>query len=89
MPAWPSIGFPMKTTIAIVISVLVLSSGTAEAKGCLKGAVVGGVAGHFAGHHPIVGAAIGCAVGHHHAKVVERRELKYDAHHRYDPHHRH
>jgi hypothetical protein len=31
----------------------------------VKGAVVGGVAGHFAGHHPILGAAGGCAVGHH------------------------
>jgi hypothetical protein len=37
----------------------------AEAKGCIKGALVGGVAGHFAGHHGLLGAAAGCAVGHH------------------------
>jgi uncharacterized protein YcfJ len=38
----------------------------AEAKGCIKGAVVGGVAGHMAGHGK-VGAAAGCAIGHHEA----------------------
>ena len=38
----------------------------AEAKGCLKGAVVGGIAGHMAGHGKM-GAAAGCAVGHHNA----------------------
>jgi hypothetical protein len=41
-----------------------LSSGPAEAKGCLKGALVGGVAGHMA-HHGVLGAVGGCAVGHH------------------------
>jgi len=39
----------------------------ADAKGCLKGAVVGGVAGHVAGHHGMIGAAAGCAIGHHEA----------------------
>src|ERR1700751_2274711 len=38
----------------------------ADAKGCIKGAIVGGVAGHMAGHGK-VGAAAGCAVGHHEA----------------------
>ncbi len=38
----------------------------AGAKGCIKGAVVGGVAGHMAGHGKM-GAAGGCAVGHHEA----------------------
>ena len=37
---------------------------TAQAKGCIKGAIVGGVAGHMAGHGKM-GAAGGCAVGHH------------------------
>ena len=37
-----------------------------DAKGCIKGAVVGGVAGHMAGHGKL-GAAAGCAVGHHEA----------------------
>jgi hypothetical protein len=30
------------------------------------------VAGHLAGHHAVAGAAIGCAVGHHQAKVKEK-----------------
>ena len=68
----------MKSTIAIALAALLLSTGAAEAKGCLKGAVVGGVAGHFVGHHPVAGALIGCAVGHHHAKVVARRQAKAD-----------
>ena len=67
----------MKTLVVIAASaLLVCAGGAAEAKGCLKGAVIGGVAGHFAGHHPIAGAAIGCAIGHHHAKVDARREAK-------------
>ena len=45
----------------------------AQARGCVKGAVVGGVAGHFAGHHPILGAAAGCAVGHHMANRADQR----------------
>lgn len=44
----------------------------AQAVGCMSGAVVGGVAGHVAGHHGLLGAAAGCAVGHHEA--VRRRE---------------
>jgi uncharacterized protein YcfJ len=38
----------------------------AEAKGCIKGAIVGGIAGHMVGHGG-VGAAAGCAIGHHEA----------------------
>jgi hypothetical protein len=45
----------------------------ANAHGCIKGAVVGGVVGHVAGHHGVVGAAAGCAVGPHEAKVKERQ----------------
>lgn len=50
-----------------------LAAGTlpAEAKGCIKGAVVGGVAGHMAGHGGL-GAAGGCAVGHHMANKSEQ-----------------
>lgn len=40
--------------------------------GCLTGAAVGGVAGHVAGHG-VLGAAAGCAVGHHQAKKHERQ----------------
>jgi hypothetical protein len=45
--------------------------------GCLSGAAVGGVAGHFAGHHGLIGAGIGCAVGHH-REVVHERQRDYD-----------
>jgi hypothetical protein len=64
----------MKKTQAIGISLCLalaaLSTG-ANAKGCLKGAAVGGVAGHFAHRHGLLGAAAGCAVGHHQAKKKE------------------
>ena len=55
--------------LGLVIS---LMSVPADAKGCLKGAAVGGVAGHVAGHHGFVGAAAGCAIGHHEAKKNEK-----------------
>jgi hypothetical protein len=70
----------MKRFVVIAgVAVALCAGGAAEASGCLKGAVVGGVAGHFAGHHPIAGAAIGCAIGHHHAKVEARRRAKAEA----------
>jgi uncharacterized protein YcfJ len=62
--------------IAVSAAALCLSgAGAADAKGCLKGAVVGGVAGHFAHRHTVLGAAAGCAIGHHmaHKKEVEER----------------
>lgn len=51
-----------------ILSLVVAASavGPAQAKGCLKGAAVGGVAGHMAGHG-VLGAAAGCAIGHHEA----------------------
>lgn len=54
---------------ATILSLVAMGSGVgpAQAKGCLKGAAVGGVAGHMAGHHGMLGAAAGCAVGHHEA----------------------
>lgn len=53
--------------VALIAGAASLSLGaTAQAKGCIKGAIVGGVAGHMAGHGKM-GAAAGCAVGHHHA----------------------
>ncbi len=51
---------------ACVATIAFASSSPAEAKGCIKGAVVGGVAGHMAGHGKL-GAAAGCAIGHHEA----------------------
>jgi len=47
-------------------------TGQAEARGCLTGAAVGGVAGHMA-HHGVLGAAGGCAVGHHEAAKHDRQ----------------
>jgi hypothetical protein len=44
----------------------------AQAAGCVSGAAVGGVAGHVAGHHGVLGAAAGCAVGHHEAAKKAR-----------------
>jgi hypothetical protein len=51
---------------ACVVALSVGAVGSADAKGCIKGAVVGGVAGHMAGHGKL-GAAAGCAIGHHEA----------------------
>ena len=56
----------MKWILASACLLAIASITPAEAKGCLKGAIVGGVAGHMAGHGK-VGAAAGCAIGHHEA----------------------
>jgi hypothetical protein len=66
----------MKPFALIVAFALVAGAGSADAKGCIKGAVVGGVAGHFAHHHPILGAAAGCAIGHHYATKHERERMR-------------
>jgi hypothetical protein len=64
----------MKTLLgcAALAFAIALTGTSAQAKGCLKGAAVGGVAGHVAGHHGVVGAAAGCAIGHHEAKKNEK-----------------
>jgi uncharacterized protein YcfJ len=62
----------------ILISSAILAtafSSAAEAKGCIKGAIVGGVAGHMAGHGKL-GAAAGCAVGHHEANKADAEKAK-------------
>jgi hypothetical protein len=78
----------MKTCLCLFAASALAFAGLATpaaAKGCLKGAAVGGVAGHYAGHHGLLGAAAGCAIGHHEAKKREReervqsRERAYDA----------
>jgi len=63
------------TAAALTLTLSLGASGAVQAKGCLKGAVVGGVAGHFAHRHTVLGAAAGCAIGHHlaHKKEVEAR----------------
>jgi hypothetical protein len=65
----------MIATCAVLALGIAMSTGAAEAKGCIKGAIVGGVAGHYAHHHGILGAAVGCAIGHHEAnkKAKENR----------------
>lgn len=50
-----------------------LTAVPADAKGCIKGAIVGGAAGHLV-HHGLLGAAAGCIIGHHRAKLRERAE---------------
>ena len=59
----------MKTQTGLITALFligVMAPMQAEAKGCIKGAIVGGVAGHMAGHGKM-GAAAGCAIGHHEA----------------------
>ncbi len=48
-------------------------SGSAQAIGCASGAAAGGVAGHVAGHHALLGAAAGCAIGHHENAKKQQR----------------
>ena len=59
--------------IAIAMALGAISA-PAEAKGCIKGALVGGTAGHFAGHHGLIGAAAGCAIGHHEANKPQKTQ---------------
>jgi uncharacterized protein YcfJ len=56
----------MKAVLAAACVLALAPISPAEAKGCIKGAIVGGVAGHMAGHGKL-GAAAGCAIGHHEA----------------------
>jgi hypothetical protein len=66
----------MKTLLGgVALSLAIgLTAVPADAKGCIKGAVVGAVAGHLAHHHGLIGAAAGCVIGHHQAKLRERAE---------------
>ncbi len=57
---------------AALLLVLGLASSPALAKGCIKGALVGGLVGHAAGHHGLIGAAAGCAIGHHEAAKKQK-----------------
>ncbi len=64
----------MKTLLASVLftaAAMSLAAPAANAKGCIKGAIIGGVAGHMAGHGK-VGAAAGCAMGHHSAAKKDK-----------------
>ena len=66
----------MQTVLAAAVAAMLSAAflpGPADAAGCLKGAAVGGVAGHFAGHHGLLGAGVGCAIGHHQANKIAPR----------------
>jgi uncharacterized protein YcfJ len=70
----------MKWIVAMawVAAVALASVPSADAKGCIKGAIVGGVAGHMAGHGKL-GAAAGCAVGHHEANKPDANNANAQA----------
>ncbi len=73
--------------VPFVAAIAIFAPGTAGAVGCISGAVAGGVAGHYAGHHGLLGAAAGCAVGHHmHKMEKERKRERQEAarQHAYD-----
>ena len=64
---------PMKRILICAAILATALSSAANAKGCIKGAIVGGVAGHMAGHGKL-GAAAGCAVGHHEANKADAKK---------------
>ena len=66
-------GIMTKTLEILAIGLVLISGAGAAQAGCVTGAVVGGVAGHVAGHHTLLGAAAGCAVGHHMAVEKKKR----------------
>ena len=55
---------------AAALSLLAPSDGASRVH---QGAIVGGVAGHMVGHGKL-GAAAGCAVGHHNAKKNDQQQ---------------
>ncbi|MGA7814417.1 MAG: hypothetical protein WCA53_16125 [Caballeronia sp.] len=62
--------------IALAVCIVPLAmAGEANAAECVKGAAAGGVAGHFVGDgHAALGAAGGCAVGHHMASKKAKED---------------
>jgi hypothetical protein len=66
--------------LAVSLVMSLASTGVAYAKpSCLKGAAAGAVGGHFLGKHHVLGAAVGCAVGHHMSKKQEREQAQAQA----------
>jgi hypothetical protein len=59
--------------LAALVVIAAIAPLQAEAKGCIKGAIVGGIAVHMDGHGK-VGAAAGCAVGHHEANKTRSNQ---------------
>ncbi|MDN7182641.1 hypothetical protein M0D69_32425 [Caballeronia sp. SEWSISQ10-4 2] len=62
-----------KLVTLVAASSMFFAAGAVHSEGCLKGAAVGGVAGHVAGKHGAVGAAGGCAIGHHEASKKDKK----------------
>ena len=76
-----------KLLLVLATSVpIVVFPALGHARGCLKGAAVDGIAGHLAHHHAVAGAAIGCVIGHHHAKEKEKTAARERAEHREKEH---
>jgi hypothetical protein len=63
---------------ALLCGATLLAGQPAQAAGCIKGAVVGGAAGHYVAHHGWLGAAAGCAIGHHEATKRAREQAPRD-----------
>ena len=72
----------MKTLIFLAAATALVGAQPALAKGCIRGAAAGGAAGHFVGKgHAVMGAAVGCAVAHHHyAKQAKAEKARARTH---------
>lgn len=70
----------MKRALFLAVPLLVagLAGAPAYAAGCLKGAAIGGVGGHFLGHHGLIGAGVGCLIGHHEAAKHARERARQE-----------
>jgi hypothetical protein len=68
----------MKWTVTAAAGIAIVLVPSVDAKGCIKGAIVGGVAGHMAGHGKL-GAAAGCAIGHHEANKADPKNSNAQA----------
>jgi hypothetical protein len=64
---------------SLLMSMSLASTGAYAKPSCLKGAAAGAVGGHFLGRHHVLGAAVGCAVGHHMSKKQEREQAQAQA----------
>ena len=63
----------MKRLVLTIAAFSLAVSSPVYAKGCIRGAIAGGVAGSLVGHGKM-GAAAGCAVGHHEANKAENNK---------------
>ena len=72
----------MRYISLIALPLLAMTASPALAKGCIRGAAAGGVGGHFVGKgHAVMGAAVSCAVAHHHyAKQARAEKARARAH---------